>query len=88
MTTARLENIEGGVAHSMRGAIKNFNTPHKFKEIDTAIKVGSGFHTLLTVGFLSNFVEYNIEQNTDWRNYYIDQKRFNTRGFGFRLIDL
>lgn len=73
----------------MRGSIKNYNLPQPTKTTAiTQFKADSDYHTLLTIGFIRNFISYNIEQNKDWKNYYVDRKRFNSREFAFRLVDL
>lgn len=73
----------------MRGTIKNYNFPPNVqrKEIPK-VKGESEFHTLITTGFIKNFITYNIDQNKDWKGYYVDRKRYDSREFAFRLVDL
>ena len=73
----------------MRGTIKNYNFPYAtYPEAATQLYAGSDYHTLFSIGFIKNFISYNIDQNKDWKGYYVDRKRFPSRQFGFRLVDL
>jgi len=88
MSTAKIENIEHGVANWMRGTIKNYNSPHASPLAVSRLHADSDYHTLYSVGFIKNFISYNIDQNKGWKGYYVDRKRFNSREFAFRLVDL
>lgn len=87
MTTAKVESIEGGILHSMKGGIKGFNSNDNREE---ALMFGDdvAFHTLFTVDFMTNLVAASVGQNKDWKGYKLDRTKFKMPAFGWRLIDL
>lgn len=93
MATARVEDAEQGIAHSMRGTIKGFNAPQQQigdPEFSLRGKCSEpdSWHTLFTVGFIRNIIDYSVKQNKDWRGFRVDRSRFKLDSFGWRLVDL
>jgi len=86
MSTADVKPIEGGIAHSLRGTIKNYNNQHSISA--PLVSNGVAFHTLYTLDFIKNFMSYSLQQNKNWLNLKVDLTTFKTRIFKFRLIDL
>ena len=60
MKTARVEDIPDGIAHSMKGSINSFNSDGLSSSKE--LKVDDQYHTLLTVGFIQNFIAYNLQR--------------------------
>lgn len=54
MTTAKVQDIDHGISHSLKGSIKNFNSNKN--EESRLIKVDYDYHTLLTLNFIQNFI--------------------------------
>ena len=46
------------------------------------------YHTLFTIPFIKNFINFNIDRNTNWKKYTLERGMFKNARFGFRLIDL
>jgi hypothetical protein len=86
MRTAKVQDIEHGIAHSMKGSIRGFNSHSCSPMVKTPSN--EGYHTLLTIEFVKNFLSFNIERNSNWKNYRVDRSRFQNPAFGFRLLDL
>lgn len=88
MRTAKVENVEHGIANILKGSIKGFTS--EVKDNTIIIPKDSDYHTLYSVGFIRNFLQYNIEHNTQWRNFKADRSKYIKQGisFGFRLVDL
>ena len=87
MKTTKVEDISGGIAHSMKGSISSFNFDEETKSIEV-FKVDDQYHTLLTVGFIKNFISYNLQRNSGWKKYRLERGLFKRSDFGFRLVDL
>lgn len=87
MTTGNVKPIEKGIAHSVKGFIKNFNNYGLVSPQSSYIKEDS-YSTLITVDFISNFLQYNFENNPDWRNFKLEYASFKTKIFQFKLLDL
>ena len=88
MRTVKVADVEHGIAHSMKGSIKGFSIGSN-NENQIFMPQVNEYHTLYSVNFLRNFLDYNIEQNTQWRSFKADRTKYRKGySFGFRLVDL
>lgn len=86
MGTAQVRPIEQGIAHSMRGSIKNYNSAAD--SLTGYMQPAAGYHTLFTLDFVKNLLDYSLERNRDWHGLKVNRDSFKTRAFQFRLADL
>jgi hypothetical protein len=59
MTTALVRPIDQGIAHSMRGSIKNYNSAAE-DSFTGYILPATGYHTLFTLDFVKNLLDYSL----------------------------
>jgi hypothetical protein len=89
MRTVKVEDVEHGISNSLKGSIKGFSSDFTMSSKSISMPKDNEFHTLYSVGFMRNFLDYNIEQNSQWRNFKADRSKYRQGfTFGFRLLDL
>lgn len=89
MRTVKVEDVEHGISNSLKGSIKGFSSDFTMSSKGISMPKDNEFHTLYSVGFMRNFLDYNIEQNSQWKNFKADRSKYRQGfTFGFRLIDL